>query len=263
MLLRDTAVHGRPLTALVLPDVLVSGCRQEHGSHQGRSLRSGGERPALWLTGGGPRAVVPTPSWQPPRGCVCADLLAGLCLLSGHRDLAPLPLLGRPGPPLAERWDSLTLDTMWKNELGRAQGQGRHHAGQGRVTGRSHRSRPTRHSFASSLWSSALPAPKGSAELFVAAPSLAPSKRNRIRVEGICRPRLGGRRLGLAAPPTPSPRHPAVLMRVQPPWVRAPNSWPCWQSCVGSADTHALSWQLRALGCAARDDRRQPCPGVT
>lgn len=25
MLVRDTAVHGRPLTALVLPDVLVSG----------------------------------------------------------------------------------------------------------------------------------------------------------------------------------------------------------------------------------------------
>lgn len=52
MLVRDTAVHGRPLTALVLPDVLVSGRRQGHGSHQGRSLRSGGERPAPWLTGG-------------------------------------------------------------------------------------------------------------------------------------------------------------------------------------------------------------------
>lgn len=86
----------------------------------------------------------------------------------------PLPLLGRPRPPLAKRWDSLNLDTVWKNELGRA--QGRHHTGQGRVMGHSCRSRPTRHSFAGSLWSSALLAPKGSAELFVAAPSLAPSR---------------------------------------------------------------------------------------
>lgn len=57
MLVRDTAVHGRPLTALVLPDVLVSGCRQGHSSRQGRSPRSGGDRPAPRLTGGGPRAT--------------------------------------------------------------------------------------------------------------------------------------------------------------------------------------------------------------
>ena len=76
MLVRDTAVHGRPLTALVLPDVLVSGAGAGPGaiasmarlsntwsagaksesvctadSHRGRGPRSDGERPARWLTG--------------------------------------------------------------------------------------------------------------------------------------------------------------------------------------------------------------------
>lgn len=69
---------------------------------------------------------------------------------------------------------------------------------------------------------------------------------------------------GCPSPPPRSWRHPAVLVRVQPLCVRAPNSWPCWQGCVGSADTHVLPPGSYVLwGAQARDDRRQPCPGVT